>query len=192
MPLPTSGSRREIHHRQLEMRGYQREDGLFEIEGCVTDAKTYDFQPEGGREVPAGKPLHQMWVRLVVDDELLVHDAMAVTDANPYTACPDAAAAVAGLKGLRIASGWAKAVNELMGGVKGCTHIREMLMPLASAAFQTTTSARMAKPIKLDAAGRPTKLNSCHAYAVDGPLVLKRFPEFHASKAGAKTHTKTS
>jgi len=180
VPLPASPSRKEIHLRQIEMRGFLRDDGLYEIEGRVTDTKPHDFMPDGGlRNIPAGEPLHDMWIRLVIDENMLVHDALAVADAHPYRQCPEASAALARLKGLSIVGGWAKAVNERIGRAEGCTHQRELLLPLASAAFQALTVNRAAKPAKLDASGRPVKLDSCYAYASDGELVLKRFPAFH-------------
>ncbi len=170
------------------MHGYQRDDGLFEIEGRVTDTKTYPFSPyEGGRLVAPGEALHDMWVRLVIDDTMLVHEVLAVTDSHPYPQCPEAAAALAGLKGLRIASGWAKAVNERLGGVKGCTHLREILMPLASAAYQTLTSTRMSREQAVDASGRPLKIDSCYAYATHREQVQIRWPKFHKASADAKS-----
>lgn len=166
------------------MRGYERDDGLYEIEGRVTDTKTYAFSPDGShRNVAPGEALHDMWIRLVIDEDMLVHDALAISDAYPYPQCPEAAAALASLKGLRIVGGWAKAVNERLGGAKGCTHLRELLPPLGSAAFQTLTSKRYGKPDKLDASGRPVKLDSCYAYSTEGELVLRRWPAFHKSRA---------
>ncbi len=185
MPLPASRPRQEIHFRQIEMRGYLRDDGLYEIEGRVTDRKPHTFMPDGGmREIPAGEPLHDMWVRLVIDEDMRVHDALAVSDAYPYRQCTEASSALASLKGLSIVGGWAKAVNERIGRAAGCTHQRELLIPLGSAAFQTLTMNRKRKPDKLDAAGRPVKLDSCYAYKTDGELIMKRWPAFHKPRSG--------
>ena len=41
------------------------------------------------------------------------------------------------LVGLRIKSGWTQKVKELLGGVEGCTHLVELLGPVATTAFQT-------------------------------------------------------
>jgi hypothetical protein len=170
------------------MRGFQRDDGLFDIEGRITDRKTHDFSPDQGeRLVPAGDALHDMWIRLVIDEDMRVHDALAVTDAHPYRPCPEASAAVAGLKGLSIVGGWTKAVNERMGGARGCTHQKELVVALASAAFQTLTSNRQTKPTKVDAGGRPVKLDSCYAYSTEREIVMKRWPAFHRPPGASGT-----
>jgi hypothetical protein len=46
--------REELHFRRIDMRGYRRSDGLFEVEGRVTDRRLHEFQPGGfGEMVPA-------------------------------------------------------------------------------------------------------------------------------------------
>src|SRR5438552_1620412 len=77
-------TREELHHRRIEMRGYRRSDGLYEVEGRVVDRKPHDFQAVGGRAVPAQEPIHDMGVRLVFDDEMMVRDVATFTDAAPY------------------------------------------------------------------------------------------------------------
>ena len=37
MPLSTSAPRQLMHNRAIECRGYQREDGLWDIEGHLVD-----------------------------------------------------------------------------------------------------------------------------------------------------------
>jgi len=87
MPLPDSGHRSLLHTRNIEMRGYRRDDGLFEIEGRVTDVKTESMKRlDGGREFLPGVPVHDMWVRLVVDEDLEVIEIRGRT--NPYLSLP--------------------------------------------------------------------------------------------------------
>ena len=180
MPLPPSARREPQHGRVIECRGYRREDGLWDIEGHLTDRKTTAIAVPQGRPVPAGEPIHEMWIRLTVDEDLLVHDVCAVTDHSPYPACPAAAAALAGLRGLRIAAGWTAEVRRRFGGRAGCTHLTELLGPVATTAYQTLSTVRMARPEELDAEGRPRRIDSCFAYAADGDLVRQRWPDHHA------------
>src|SRR5262245_47268975 len=140
MPLPSSPNRRELHHRRIEMHGYRRDDGLYEIDGHVTDVKTQAMRrTDGGREFPAGEPIHDMWVRLVVDETLVVRDVIAVTDASPYDICREAVEPMKAIVGERIKAGWSTMVKSKLGGAKGCTHLMEILIPLATAAYQTLT-----------------------------------------------------
>ena len=116
MPLPASIEREMLHVRKIDLRGYRRADGLYDIEGRVTDTKEHAFRrPATDRVVAAGVPLHDMWIRLVVDEDLLVHDVVAVTDASPQASCPDAAATLQQIRGGRIGPGWSRFVKERLG-----------------------------------------------------------------------------
>ena len=178
MPLPLTVEREELHLRRIEMRGYRRSDGLYDIEARLTDTKTHAFQRDEV-SIVAGVPLHDMWLRLVVDQDLLVHDALAVTDASPHRVCPEATAALVRVKGLRIAAGWSRAIKERFAGAQGCTHLTELLGPLATTAFQTLTPVRMSQPEPLDRDGRPRKIDSCYAYGSQREVVLRRWPAFY-------------
>ncbi len=79
-------------------------------------------------------------------------------------------------------------VRERLGGVEGCTHLVELMGPLATTAFQTIFSAKHReqrergngsektsdKPRK-----RPRLLNTCHAFASDSPVTKRNWPEFY-------------
>ena len=78
MPLTTPAPRKLIHTRAIEVKGYEREDGLWDIEAELTDTKTYAHnRRHGGRERAAGEPVHHMWLRLTIDLDMHVHDAEA-------------------------------------------------------------------------------------------------------------------
>ena len=179
MPLPASVEREELHCRTIEMRGYRRSDGDYEIEGRVTDVKTRAIQPQGcDAPMPAGVPIHDMSVRLVVDEFLVVKDVVAVTDGYPFPDCPHAAGSLAALKGARIAAGWTARVKGLLGR-ESCTHLVEILIPMATTAFQTLAEVRFARGDELDAVGRPVRIDSCYAYSEARELVRRRWPAFH-------------
>jgi hypothetical protein len=177
MPLPPPDpDRTPLHHRAIEVRGWRRRDGMFEVEATLTDTKA-----EPAPWVRADGVLHHMQVRLLFVESMTVRDVVAFTDASPYPVCPDAAPGLAVLKGLSMASGWSRTVRERLGGVKGCTHLVELLGPMATTAFQTLAPLRMAAPDVLDASGRPRKIDSCQAYAAQGELVRVRWPEHHVA-----------
>jgi Protein of unknown function (DUF2889) len=101
-------TRDELHFRRIDMRGFRRSDGLFEVEARVVDRKPHDFEPIFGQPVPAGSPMHDMGVRLVFDDNMVVHDVQTFTDAAPYEVCPAGGLALQELKGLRMTRGWSR------------------------------------------------------------------------------------
>ncbi|MFO1415269.1 MAG: DUF2889 domain-containing protein [Burkholderiales bacterium] len=179
MPLPESTGRTEMHLRRIEMRGYRRDDGLYEIEGRITDTKSYPHTIEERGEVQAGERIHDMWVRLVVDEQLVVHDVVAATDAMPYGECAGGPATMKAIVGAQIRAGWSMVVKERLGGAKGCTHLMELLIPMATTAYQTIAPLRLSRPPILDRQGVPLKIDSCYAYARNRSIVRRRWPKFY-------------
>lgn len=177
MPLPDSGPREELHHRAIDLRGFRRADGLYDIEARMNDAKATDVVVGGGgRKVPVGDYVHDMWIRLVITEEMQVVDVVAVSDATPYDICPQATQTLQVLKGLTIGPGWSVAIRERLSGRKGCTHLTELLKPLATVALQTLWVVRKNRPPAVDAQGKPRKIDSCYAYASDREVVHRLWP----------------
>lgn len=194
MPLTTPVSREPLHHRSIDMRGFRRSDGLYDIEGRITDIRSYDFSPEKGRTVKADTPLHDMWVRLLIDLEMQIHAVEAVTDASPFPECPAAAPNLQVLKGVNLGKGWRKAISEKLAGTDGCTHLKELLNTIGSAVYQTMAPIRRARVAQSaesaeDAApqhgARPPMIDSCYALSSERTVVLRKWPAFHTGKAKA-------
>ncbi len=192
MPLSSAVAREHIHTRQVHCQGFRRGDGLWDIEGHITDVKTYGFGNRERGEVAPGSPIHDMSIRLTIDDTLTIHAVEAVTDASPYRICPDVTPNFQRLVGLRIGPGFRKQVRDRLGGTEGCTHLVELLGPVGTTAFQTVMpliQRDLYKRSKADAADaatpreRPTLLNSCYAFSDERDVVARQWPEF-AKKAG--------
>ena len=140
LPLPTA-PRIQKHTRKVEFNGFQRSDGLWDIEGSIIDVKPYDVQWQI-RPLPAGVPQHEMHVRLTIDNDFNVVEAVASSDKHPYKGFCDAVVPDYGkLVGLNLIKGFRKAVRERFEGVKGCTHISELLGFFPTAAVQTFAGA---------------------------------------------------
>src|SRR5690554_6406472 len=138
MPLShPSVPHQHFHTRRVEVRGYRREHGLWDVEGHLVDSKTYSFSNKERGEVQAGEPVHEMWLRITVDDDLVIRAAEAVTDAAPYSVCPAITPNFARLVGIRIGAGFRREVKKRLGGTEGCTHLIELLGPIATTAYQT-------------------------------------------------------
>lgn len=144
----------------------------------MTDVKTYDFHNTERGQVEAGTPVHEMWVRITVDDELLIHAAEASTEHGPFGICREAAPSMAKLEGVRIGLGWRREINKRVGGTLGCTHLRELLGPMATTAFQTIVPLK-ARENPRPAGVRPKMLGTCHAYAPDSPVVKRLWPDYY-------------
>lgn len=180
MPLSPPAARAPLHDRTLAFQGFRRDDGLWDIEGHLTDVKTYAFANEHRGEIRAGEPLHDMWLRVTLDDEFMVRDIEAATDAAPYGVCPEVTPNFKRMIGVKVGPGWRRAVRARLGGVEGCTHLVELLGALATVAFQTLYPL-LAKEKRREApsTARPPLLDSCHAYRADGPLAKRYWPAFY-------------
>lgn len=180
MPLPAPAPRTLKHTRAIECTGYEREDGLWDIEGHLVDTKTYvHSRRDGGQERQPGDPVHHMWLRLTIDLDFKIHDVEAVTDSSPYETCGNITVNFKKLIGITIGAGWRKAIAERVGGVLGCTHLVELLGPLGTVAFQATGRAREARNAGKPITKKPYQINSCHIYKDDSPAVKERWPEFY-------------
>jgi hypothetical protein len=179
MPLPPAEPRRALHQRLIELQGFARLDGLYDIEAHMVDTKPMALTLGDSRHVAPGEPIHDMSIRLVVNARLDVIDVDACIDASPYPICGEAALALKSLKGLSIGTGWSAAIRERLGGRKGCTHLAELLRPLATVAIQSLWQVRETLPIPVDAAGKPRKINSCFAYSSEREVVRSRWPEYY-------------
>jgi hypothetical protein len=180
MSLSPPASREPIHERRIDCRGYRRADGLWDIEGHLTDTKSYPFANAYRGEIQPGEPIHDMWIRLTLDDDLTVIRAEAATDAGPFAMCGAITPAFRKLEGLRVGPGWRKAVHARLGGAHGCTHLVELLGPMATTAYQTIHVWRARHEPTLETDRPPPHLNSCHALARDGEIVREHYPRWYS------------
>lgn len=176
MPLPPPFAEREsTHKRSIAIRGYRRSDGLWDVEGHLSDVRSQDFCFPGGKR-KGGEPVHSMWLRLTVDETALIVQATAVTDASPFPGvCGDIAPAYEGLVGLRVGAGFRGSVRRLFAGVRGCTHMTELLSTMATGVIQTLADA----DLQVAESEQPFQLDGCHALATDGPRVAAFYPRWY-------------
>jgi Protein of unknown function (DUF2889) len=179
MPLTSAAPRNHIHTRNIRCRGFRRHDGLWDIEGVLEDTKTYSFDNQDRGGIASGEPIHAMQIRLTLDDNLTIKAAEAATDAGPFHICGTIVPVFAALVGERIGPGWRKTVLATMGGVRGCRHLTDLLLgPVTTTAMQTIAAARTERQSR-NAGGRPALLDSCHAFASDGPIVQRQWPDLY-------------
>ena len=176
MPLSAPVPRKASHIRRVTYQGYEREDGLWDIEAELHDSKAHDmpsFRHQGVRL--AGDPIHHMWLRVTIDRQLVVHAIEAAMDAHPLQDCPQARPALQGMVGACMARGWRQAIAQHMGGVASCTHLRELLFNMATAAFQTLPAAFGGG----DPDTPPRHLGQCTGWDFEGNGVKEYFPQFY-------------
>lgn len=180
MPLSAATSRRLIHTRDIQLCGYLREDGQIEIDVRMSDVKTYSMENHDRKMISAGEPLHEMRIRMAIIPETMEITACeAAMDATPYALCPQIAPKMERLMGLKIGKGFLRAAAQRVGGVEGCTHLRELLQQVATVAYQTRYSLQVhAHAIdgnmrRGEVESGPGLLNSCYSYAETSPVVAR-------------------
>lgn len=174
LPPPTA-ERAPAHGRTITIRGYRRNDGLWDIEGHLRDVRDQHFKFPGG-ERPGGEAIHSMWLRLTVDNSALIVDAVAATEDSPFPdACGDIAPNYAGLIGLRVGAGFNRHISKLFGGIRGCTHMSELLRTMATGVIQTLAGTNLT----VSETEKPFQLDGCHALASDGPRVALFYPRWY-------------
>jgi hypothetical protein len=124
-----------------------------------------------------------MSIRLTIDNDMKIHAAEQCTDASPYNYCQTVEHFCHNLVGQHIGAGWTKMTREKMGAGKGCTHLTELLLPMATTAFQTLVKAKYKDVTsgseQQSAPKTPKFINSCHALQTDGPVVKEHWPRFY-------------
>ena len=173
LPTPTP-DRTPLHTRTLTFRGFARPDGLWDMEGELHDTKHYDH-PNGPGTRLAGQAIHHLFVRVTLDAQLCIHDIATSMDTAPFGECSVADQHMRRFIGLTMGKGWRKTIEATVGGLQGCTHLRELLFNLATAAFQTLPAAFGGG----DPDTPPRHLGQCTGWDFEGNGVKEYFPQFY-------------
>ncbi len=181
MPLsPWTVDRTRLHTRHVSFEGFQRSDGLFDIEAHLSDIKDHDYALLTGVR-RAGEAVHDMWARVTIGRDYLIRSIEVSTDEMPYPgACDRIEPAYAKLVGANLLKGFRKTVNETMGGVQGCSHVTEMLAQVPTAAIQMFAGLSS----EIDADGtKPFQLDRCHALETTTDTVRRYYPKWFRGAA---------
>ena len=177
MPLPRpSLTRTRLHTRRVAYECFRRDDELFDLEGHLTDVKDHEYALLTGVR-HAGDPVHDMWARVTVGSDYLIRAIEVRTDGMPYTgACDRIEPAYAKLVGASVLHGFRKTLHDTMGGVRGCSHVTELLSHLPTAAIQMFAGLR--QEIE-EGEGKPFQLDRCHALETTTDTVRQYYPQWY-------------
>ena len=190
--LPAASPRRAVHQRRITFEGFLRDDGLWDLDCALEDAKAEAADMGERGVVAAGAPVHLLRVRLTIDDAFTIRQVQTAVASVPFPECHGAAAdPMQKLVGLTMGAGWRKAIDGAIGGVGGCTHLRELVFNAATAAFQMIPHYRArqrgsAKPPGADPGAPPFYMGKCMSWAFDSPVVQRVAPQFYRPPAGLR------
>lgn len=166
--------RKKLHLRRISCEGFEREDGLIDVEGTLIDEKPFPTQMKE-RSLQANEPIHWMRVCLTIDRQLLIHAVQAQMQHSPYRLCAQVVPRYQELVGLRIGPGFTRQAKQLFRGIAGCSHMTELLPSIATTAFQILWSeADHAAPGVQTGGYSP--LDGCASLRLDGEVVRMHFP----------------
>ncbi|MGV3573044.1 MAG: DUF2889 domain-containing protein [Ramlibacter sp.] len=184
--LPVPVPRRPVHTRRLAFEGFLRDDGLWDLDCELSDTKAMAIEMRERGRLEPGDPVHLLRVRLTIDDQFTIHDVQTGVQAVPFGECHRAAdAPMRKLVGLTMGPGWRKTIEGAIGGVAGCTHLRELVFNAATAAFQMIPHYRELErgrsPNPPGATGDkpPFYLGQCMTWSFEGPVVQRLMPRFY-------------
>lgn len=170
------------HDRQISYQGYERSDGLFDIEGVLRDTKGYDYLDRERGLMAPGQAVHDIFARVTIDRDMVVREFHYEMRERPFAFCLSAVEP-ARLIGASMRRGWRAALKEAFGPAGGCTHLREMVFGMGTVAFQTLSclddqALFEAGGSDLDRQDKPFFIGGCHSWSPDGPVVARWFPQF--------------
>ncbi len=181
MPLPSvEYPRTPMHTRTVRVDAYRRDDGRWDLEAELVDVKPHDTPLQSGVR-KGGDAMHAMRLRVTIDAEFSILDAVAVSDSVPYPGyCETIVGDYRRLIGLNLVRGFRAALRERLGETRGCTHLTELAQSLPTAAVQAFAGdTRRQQEMERQAAGigsRPFQIDRCHALRSDGPAVRRYYP----------------
>jgi hypothetical protein len=198
MSLSPPVSRQLRHRRAIRAEAYERADGLWDVEACLTDEKPRDVALASGVR-PNGQPIHELWLRITIDRKLNVVDAEASSDWVPYPgSCQASNPAYRALIGLNLFHNFRRDAARLLAGTAGCTHLTELCAILPTAAIQAFAgdvwnTNEGSKPganagseeESSNGTGEhsndkpPFQLGRCHALRFDGEAVQQFYPRWY-------------
>ena len=203
MPLSSPATRQLRHRRAIRLEAFERDDGLWDIEACLTDDKPRDVHLATGVR-PNGLPIHELWLRITIDRKLTIVDAEASSEWSPYGGlCAESNSVYRRLIGLNLLQNFRREASKLLRGVAGCTHLTELCGVLPTAAIQAfagdvwkiedgnpfsrtdDTGAHTAAPRDEP----PFQLGRCHALRFDGTAVKEYYPRWFGHKPADQKET---
>jgi hypothetical protein len=184
--LPEPVGRRPVHTRRITFEGFLRDDDLWDIDCELSDTKAEAIEMRERGTLQPGEPIHLLRVRLTVDDSFTIREVRSAATRAPFDECQlPAAAPMQKLVGLTMGPGWRRKIEGAIGGVAGCTHLRELVFNAATAAFQMIPHYRATHggggDIPTD--GKPPfYMGQCMTWDFEGPVVQRLASQFFRSR----------
>ena len=113
---------------------------------------------------------------MTVGIDYIIRSIEVRTDGMPYETCDRIEPAYAKLAGASLLHGFRKTLYDAMGGVRGCSHLTELLAHAPTAAIQMFAGLRR----EIEPGGdKPFQLDRCHALETTTDTVRRYYPQWY-------------
>jgi hypothetical protein len=124
-----------------------------------------------------------MYARVTIDRNFVIHAIEVRTIAMPYPeVCDRIEPAYAKLIGANLVRGFRKRLHDDMGGVRGCSHVTELLGSLPTAAVQMMAGLRREN----EGETKPFQLDRCHALETTTETVRRYYAKWYRGGNGVR------
>jgi hypothetical protein len=182
----------QIHKRSISVDTYEIGENTLLVEGELRDDRVFpSFVYSVGKFMEPGI-IHNIIVRITVSlPQLLIENAEADMPHVPSEVCREVKSRVDELVGMRIKHGFTQKILDIMGGIKGCIHMTNLILAIASAAVQGQWSYYSRKrdktPIKLPEFDPSLVINSCWLWREDGDNIKRMVEIVEKEKENKKS-----
>ena len=172
--------KRKIHCRNIEVSTFETDTDDLIVEGVLKDDLLISHYDTYGEKRPPNT-VHHMLVRMLIKTASFeISDIEVDMPAFPHKGCDETAKSLDQIKGMKIAPGFTEKVKDMLGGARSCSHLKTLVLSMASAAVQGFWVHRT-KTRQSD--GKTPELmhryvvDTCWVWRKDGPLARRRLQE---------------
>lgn len=175
MSLLDGKNKKKIHNRNIEITTYSWDDDHVLVVGEFREQRDVEFVNQLSEQVKPGV-YHNMIIELLVSTEAMTIEEVEISLPQlPREDCPAIYNSLDGIKGMQIGRGFSRAIRQMAGGAKGCTHLNTLLLAMAPAVLQggwINSSWKQKVPQEKDSRQLLDALaDSCWTWRKEGPLV---------------------
>lgn len=164
-----------VHQRRLRIVTRRLDGTALYVTGHLLDERLLSNCGWWEHLRPAG-PIHDFELNFLLDGRPPeIVKARAFMHTFPDNLCPGLLKTAENLVGLKISSGFSRAVRNLLGGVRGCAHLTHLATVMGPAIIQGLLNADALTPwpapdILEDDPGLAGIVGTCKLWAPEGPL----------------------
>jgi len=171
---------RKIHSRNIQVSTYETDTEDLIVEGILKDDLLIPHYDSYGENRPPNT-VHHMVVRMLIGTaSFQIDDIEVEMPVFPHKGCDETAKSLDRIKGMKIAPGFTDKVKNMLGGTQSCSHLKTLVLSMASAAVQGFWVHRTkdrGSPGKTPDLMNRYVVDTCRVWRKDGPLAQRRMEE---------------